>query len=70
MNKILGTLLAGVAIGIFIAPAKGSETWRKLLGKLDEYSDKGSDEASKLYKAGKRKFEEGKSAVEDAARKI
>ena len=31
MNKTFLTLLVGIGIGILIAPAKGSETWKKLV---------------------------------------
>ncbi len=39
MNKFLITLLAGVAVGILIAPAKGSETRKKLQKNFDDFAD-------------------------------
>jgi gas vesicle protein len=43
MNKVFMALLAGIAVGILIAPAKGSETRKKLQdgfnGLADELSD-------------------------------
>ena len=40
MSKILTALLAGVAIGILVAPRKGSETRRRILdGALDIQDD-------------------------------
>ena len=43
MNKVLVALLAGIAVGILIAPEKGSETRKKLkaglLGLVDDLSD-------------------------------
>lgn len=35
MNKTLVALLAGIAVGILIAPAKGSETRKKIKKGLD-----------------------------------
>jgi len=43
MNKVLVALFAGIAVGILIAPAKGSETRKKIArgvnGLADELSD-------------------------------
>ncbi len=39
MNKTLIALLAGIAIGILIAPAKGSETRKKIKKGLDGLGD-------------------------------
>jgi hypothetical protein len=64
MNRILFVLLAGVAIGLLIAPAKGSETWRRLVDGIDDYKDKVSDEANDLYEAGMDAVKKGKSRVE------
>jgi hypothetical protein len=64
MNKILLTLLAGVAIGLLIAPGKGSETWRRVVDGLDDYKDKVSDEANDIYVAGMDAVKKGKSKVE------
>jgi len=38
-NKILAGILAGVAIGVLIAPAKGAETRKKISRKVDDASD-------------------------------
>jgi gas vesicle protein len=38
-NKIIAGILAGVAIGILIAPAKGSETRKKISKKVGDTSD-------------------------------
>jgi gas vesicle protein len=64
MNRFLMTLLAGVAIGLLIAPAKGSETWRRLVDGLDEYKDKVSDEANDIYESGADAVKSGKSRLE------
>jgi hypothetical protein len=40
MSKVLTALLAGIAIGILVAPRKGSETRRRILdGALDIQDD-------------------------------
>ncbi len=48
MSKTLLTLLLGIGIGILIAPAKGSETWEKLMGCLDDIKEKLEGEADDL----------------------
>jgi gas vesicle protein len=65
MKNIFYALLAGVAIGMLIAPDKGSETRKKLFGKLDDLSDDISDNAKDLYAQGKRTIKEGASRGKD-----
>jgi hypothetical protein len=48
MNKTLLTLLLGIGIGILIAPAKGSETWEKLMGCLEDIKDKMEGDADDM----------------------
>jgi gas vesicle protein len=45
MNKTLLTLLVGIGVGILIAPAKGSETWKKMVDGLNDLKDKLEEEA-------------------------
>ena len=66
MNKVMLSLLVGVGIGILLAPDKGSETLRKLRGKLDDLTDKAKDEGGELLGKGKRAYEKGKSALSEA----
>jgi gas vesicle protein len=49
MNRTFLVLLTGIAIGILIAPAKGSETWKKIVDGFDDYKDKATDKANELY---------------------
>ena len=39
MNKLLITFAAGFVIGILVAPAKGSDTRRKIRNKIDDLQD-------------------------------
>lgn len=43
MNKILTGLLLGIGIGLLLAPDKGSETLRKLKGKVNDLKDQARD---------------------------
>lgn len=61
MNKLLLGLLAGVAVGMLLAPDKGSETVRRLRDRLSEYKDQVDDLTSKagsLFDKGKSKMKE------------
>ena len=53
MNKIFLALLAGVAVGILVAPGKGSETLKKLTDGLDDIKDKATDQLNGLVDKGK-----------------
>jgi YtxH-like protein len=64
MNKTMLTLLLGIGIGILVAPAKGSETWKKLVAGIDEYKDKLSDEASNVMNEGKNDLNKVKSRIQ------
>ena len=52
MNKVLIALLTGVAVGLLIAPAKGSETRRRLSKSFNDLTEDLEDEAENLYKKG------------------
>ena len=41
--KLLQAVLLGIVIGILIAPDKGSETRRKLAGKLSDFGEDAED---------------------------
>ena len=53
MKKILFVLLAGVAVGMLLAPEKGSESWKKFVDGLDDIKDKAVDEINNLVDKGK-----------------
>ena len=72
MNKLLTAFLAGIAVGVLIAPDRGSETRRRLSEKTSDL--KGSfndlvDSAADNLKSAKNKVNEfvrkGEKTVED-----
>jgi gas vesicle protein len=63
MNKVLFSLLAGVAIGVLVAPDKGSETLRKLRSRLNDYKEEAEDQADELAGNTRKAFNRGRSAV-------
>ena len=50
MNRTILTLLTGIAIGVLVAPRKGSETWEKITGCLDDLKNKASELQEKAVK--------------------
>jgi len=66
MNKTLLALLAGIGIGMLIAPDKGSSTRKKLAGKFDDLADDARDQASDLVNKGREVVKAGKSKIADA----
>lgn len=66
MNKILYGLLAGVVIGIFIAPDKGAETLKRVRNRLDDYKDQAMDEAEDLVGKGRSMVKKGRGKISKA----
>jgi gas vesicle protein len=66
MKKALYLILAGVAIGILVAPDKGSETLRKLKEGFDDWTDNAKDQFNDMISQGKEFVGKGKDAVETA----
>lgn len=67
MKKILFLLLAGVAVGMLLAPEKGSESWKKFVDGLDDIKDKATDEMNKLVDKGKIVLAKGKAKAQTAS---
>ena len=66
MKGLLFVLLAGVAVGMLLAPDKGSESWKKLVDSLDDVKKKTMDEIDSLVNKGKDLASKGKSAAKNA----
>jgi gas vesicle protein len=67
MKKALWLILAGVAIGILVAPDKGSETMKKIKESLDDLRDKAMDSFDDVVDTGKDMVSKGKKGVKTAA---
>lgn len=67
MNKIFASIVAGIAIGLLIAPAKGSETWKRIVDGVDDYLGNANDKAEDVYESGKKLLKNGKSKIERGA---
>ena len=63
MKKALYLILAGVAIGILVAPEKGSETRRKLKVGFDEWKDGAMDQINDMVSQGQDLISKGKDLV-------
>jgi gas vesicle protein len=53
MKKTFLFIMAGIAIGILIAPGKGSETWKKITDSLDDLKEKARKNMDDLNDKGK-----------------
>lgn len=66
MNKILLGLLAGIAIGIALAPEKGSVTREKLRKGFDDLKNKAGDAAKEFADEVDKGFENLKTRFNNA----
>jgi len=66
MNKLLLGILAGIAIGIVIAPDKGSETRQKIRKGFDDLKRKASDAAKDFADETDKGFEKVRTAFNGA----
>jgi len=53
MNKSLMLIMTGIAIGLLVAPDKGSKTREKISDKLDDIKDRSNDAINKLFRQGR-----------------
>jgi gas vesicle protein len=71
MKKALYLILTGIAVGILIAPRKGSETWQKLKESFDDWKDDAKDHVNDFISQGKDMAVKGKvmaNTLNDEAR--
>jgi gas vesicle protein len=66
MKKAFYLILAGVVIGILVAPDKGSETRRKLKDGFDDWKEGAMDQINDVVSQGKDLIGNGKEAVRTA----
>ncbi len=52
MNKTIIALISGVAIGLLLAPAKGSETLNRVTGRLSDLKDRFKVKAEDMFITG------------------
>jgi len=68
MKNVLFVLLAGVALGMLLAPDKGSKTWGKLVDSLDDVKKKTMDEIDNLVSKGKDMASKGMAAAKNVSK--
>ena len=70
MSKMLTYLLAGIAIGILIAPDKGSATWNRITNSFSDLVDEAQDKASEIGDRIKGTAEDVSDDVAGAAKDV
>jgi gas vesicle protein len=68
MKRVLLILLAGVAVGLLIAPDMGSKTWTKVVDGLDDIKDKAMDEMNNLVAKGKELVSKGLETAQKSSK--
>lgn len=65
MNRTFITLVVGIGLGLLLAPAKGSETWKKLKDGLNDFKDDATDKAKDMVDQGRRSLKSERQILED-----
>jgi gas vesicle protein len=65
MNRTFITLAVGIGLGLLLAPAKGSETWKRLKDSLNDFKDDATDKAKDLVDQGRRSLKSERQILED-----
>ena len=66
MKKAFWLIMAGIGIGILLAPRKGSETWEKIVDGIDDWKSKAMDTIDDLKSGGENIVSEGKKTASRA----
>jgi len=73
MKKAFYLILTGIAVGILIAPRKGSETWQKLKDGFDDWKDDTRDQVNDIISQSRDVAGKGKAmanTLNDEARSV
>ena len=70
MKKALYLILAGVAIGILVAPDKGSETWRKIKDGFEDWKEGAMNQINDMASQAKDLVGEGKKEADTAKNEV
>ena len=65
MNRTFITLIVGIGLGLLLAPAKGSETWKKLKDSLNDFKDDATDKTRDFVDEGRRSLKSERQILED-----
>jgi|GEM_PF-789097 gas vesicle protein len=65
MNRTFITLIVGIGLGLLLAPAKGSETWKRVKDSLNDFKDDATDKAKDLVDQGRRSLKTERLILED-----
>ncbi len=68
MKSAFWLIMTGIAIGILIAPDKGSETWKKITDGLDDLKQKVRQSMDDMSETSNDIAEKGKQGVEEVAK--
>jgi hypothetical protein len=69
MKAAFWLIMSGVAIGILLAPDKGSVTWQKLVDRFNDLKGEASDRVNDMKDKGKDMVNQGIDLVEKESEK-